>query len=280
MDLKLLEASVHNFQDELFKSITTASYNGSLYENGQKAKEALIRSQSLIMNIHESVKKSLMNSLSKDSSQNWNVYPPIGLNSPELKVYGLLKGKDQDLVFLPVKPIPSTITSGPNSGEIDNVGAIATSKSIIVGVRSQMSSVDKNFDTLMERAFAETLNLRLRTPNITMGEVYLLPLRELDDKEMLNNKVTFKSKLVNVPKFIKTFNAFSNRNKITLEEQYKYDASALVLIDLEKKPACIITCGNDLMKYGYTKSMCDLFDNISPLNFDHRLLNSYKMFCK
>jgi hypothetical protein len=221
MDLNLLQKAVATFQTEIFNSITTATYGGTTYENGQKAKEALIRSQSLIMNIHECVKISFSNTLRNETKENWDVYPPIGRNNPELKIYGLLKGKDQDLVFLPVKLNPTAISDGPNSGETDEVGAMTTSKAVVVGVRSQMSSVDKNFDTLMERAFAETLNLRLRTPVLTMGEVYLLPLKELDDKAMLKNQVCFKSKKVNVAKFVKIFNAFSNRANLHIEEQYK-----------------------------------------------------------
>jgi hypothetical protein len=278
MDLNLLQKAVATFQTELFNSISSATYGGTTYENGQKAKEALIRSQSLIMNIHECVKISFSNSLLTGTTDNWDVYPPIGRNSPELKIHGLLKGKNQDLVFSPVKLSPTTISDGPNAGEVDEVGAVTTSKAVVVGVRSQMSSVDKNFDTLMERAFAETLNLRLRTPILTMGEVYLLPLKELDDKAMLNNKVLFKSKKVNVAKFVKIFNAFSNRASLHIEEQYKYDSSALVLIDLEQTPAAVISNGSDLKKYGYSDQICNMFDRISPLNFDERLLKSYKLF--
>ena len=58
MDKIILQKSITKFKKELFNSITTAEYNGKVYDNGQKAKEALIRSQSLIFNIHESVKNS------------------------------------------------------------------------------------------------------------------------------------------------------------------------------------------------------------------------------
>lgn len=37
-------------------AITTACFNGNTYANGNKAKEALIRSQKIINLIHESVK--------------------------------------------------------------------------------------------------------------------------------------------------------------------------------------------------------------------------------
>ncbi len=275
MDLTLLKDAVSNFQDALFSAITTATYNGVQYDDGQKAKEALIRSQSLIMRIHESTKVSVLSTLQQSFGDNWIVYPPVGANSPELKIFGLLKGKNQDLVFLKDSLVPSTFRDGPNIGVIDTVGEQATNTSIVIGVRSQMSSVDKNFDTLMERAFAETLNLRLRTPILCMGEVYLLPLRELDSKAMKQNKIVFSRKKVNIEKFIRIFNAFSDRQDVRVEEQYKYDASCLVLIDLEQSPAKVITNGAELQEYDVPASLCAQFDKIAPTSFDDRLVTQY-----
>ena len=249
-----------------------------LYDNGQKAKEALIRSQSLIMNIHECTKLSVLATLNQEFEEKWEVHPPVGNTSPELKIYGLLKAKNQDLVFLREEPAPYIIESGPNAGATDLVGEQTTSTSLVIGVRSQMSSVDKNFDTLMERAFAETLNLRLRTPVLCMGEVYLLPLRELDDKAMLNNIVSFKPKKVNIEKFINIFNAFSGRQSVNVEEQYRYDASALVLINLQETPAKIITSGKELAEHDMPEEICSKFDKIAPKNFDKRLVKNYKRF--
>jgi len=278
MDLKLLHNAVERFQTELFSAITTATYNGKSYDNGQKAKEALIRSQSLIMNIHECTKVSVLASLNQAFEGKWEVYPPVGASSPELKIYGLLKAKNQDLVFLREERAPYTIESGPNAGARDLVGEQTTATSLVIGVRSQMSSVDKNFDTLMERAFAETLNLRLRTPVLCMGEVYLLPLRELDDQAMLENTISFKPRKVNIEKFIRIFDAFSGRKSVNVEDQYRYDASALVLIDLEENPAKIITCGDDLISYGIPEKICSKFDKVAPKDFDTRLISNYKKF--
>lgn len=278
MDLDLLKNAVSKFQEALFSAIKTATYNGNIYGNGQKAKEALIRSQSLIMKIHESTKVSVLNTLQANFDNNWVVHPPVEANSPELKIFGLLKGKNQDLVFLKDAQRPLTFDDGPNFGAIDTVGEQATSTSIVIGIRSQMSSVDKNFDTLMERAFAETLNLRLRTPILCMGEVYLLPLRELDSKAMENNQVEFKREKVNIEKFIRIFNAFSDRQSVRVEEQYKYDATCLVLVDLEQSPAKVITSGSELQEYDVPASLCSHFDSIAPVDFDKRIVAQYKKF--
>lgn len=278
MDKNLLQNSINKFQLELFASIRTATYNDKTYQNGQKAKEALIRSQTLIFNVHESVKKSFHTKLKSETNFDWLVHPQLGQTKPELKIYGKLKGKDQDIVFLRTPVRPSRFDDGPNIGQVDAVGIEATKRSIIIGVRSQMSSVDKNFDTLMERAFAETLNLRLRATVITMGEVYVLPIKELDDQSMLRNQVEFSDRRVKVEKFIRIFNSFSGRSDLKFENQYKYDASALVLLDLQQNPPKIIFNRKDLKQYDFNDEVCCLFENISAEGFDERLLKNYLAF--
>jgi hypothetical protein len=51
MDKIVLQKSINKFKKKLFDTITSAAYNGKIYDDGQKAKEALIRSQSLIFYI-------------------------------------------------------------------------------------------------------------------------------------------------------------------------------------------------------------------------------------
>ena len=277
MDKLLLQDSIEKFKLDLFSSIRSASYSGKTYTNGQKAKEALIRSQSLINYIHEVVKVSFFTKLKEDTAFSWTVHPPINKTKPELDIYGKIKKKKQDVVFLRTPERSFQFLDGPNVGQIDRVGVEATKRSIIIGIRSQMSSVDKNFDTLMERAFAETLNMRLRFPVITMGEVYLLPIEELDDEAMKKNKITF-TKRVKIEKFIRTFNSFSGRSSLNLEEQYKYDASALILVDFKQDPPKIIYNKIDLKQYGFSEEVCSMFEKISAHGFDERLLENYRSF--
>tara|TARA_B100000886_G_scaffold164327_1_gene112087 strand:+ start:2130 stop:2993 length:864 start_codon:yes stop_codon:yes gene_type:complete len=277
MDKLLLQDSIEKFKLDLFSSIRSASYGGKTYTNGQKAKEALIRSQSLINYIHEAVKASFFTKLKEDTAFSWTVHPPINKTKPELDIYGKIKKKKQDVVFLRTPERSFQFLDGPNVGQIDRVGVEATKRSIIIGIRSQMSSVDKNFDTLMERAFAETLNMRLRFPVITMGEVYLLPIEELDDEAMKKNKITF-TKRVKIEKFIRTFNSFSGRSSLDLEEQYKYDASALILVDFKQDPPKIIYNKIDLKQYGFSEEVCSMFEKISAHGFDERLLENYRSF--
>lgn len=274
MKKEKIVATLIDFQSSLFYSIKNARYGFDDYSNGHEAKEALIRSQTLIMNIHELVKTSIYERLNKD---NWKVHPPIGKTKPELKIYGLLKAKNQDIVFTTGAINPTIIDFGINQGKIDPIGLEATEKSIVIGVRSQMSSVDKNFDTLMERTFAETLNLRLRAKNLVMGEVYLLPLKELDDTAMKSNIVKFKDKFVPIEKFVKIFNAFTHRENINIENQYKYDASALLIVDFEKNLPHVIMNGEDLAAYGFDQNICTMFNEVAPSGFIDRLLRAYNV---
>ncbi len=278
MNKGLLQTSINKFKSELFSCITTATYNGKQYENGQKAKEAAIRSQTLILNVHEAVKQSFYQELKNKTKFNWTAHPPINKGKPELKIYGKIKGKDQDIVFLRTPVSSYKFNDGPNIGEVDLVGVEATKRSIIIGVRSQMSSVDKNFDTLMERAFAETLNLRLREPIITMGEVYVIPIQALDDKSMLQNKIKFGEKKERLEKFIRTFYSFSGRSDLKIQNAYKYDASALVILDLQQEPPKIIFDKKDLKNYGFNDEICSMFEHISADGFDVRLCESYIKF--
>ena len=277
MDKLLLQDSIEKFKLDLFSSIKRASYNGKTYTNGRKAKEALIRSQSLINYIHEAVKASFFTKLNEDTGFSWTVHPPMNKTKPELDIYGKIKKKKQDVVFLRTPERSFQFLDGPNVGQIDRVGIEATKRSIIIGVRSQMSSVDKNFDTLMERAVAETLNIRLRFPVISMGEVYVLPVEELDEKAMEKNKIKF-TKKVKIEKFIRIFNSFSGRSSLDLEEGYKYDASALVLVDLKQDPPKIIYNKMDLKQYGFSEEVCSMFEKISAHGFDERLLENYMCF--
>ena len=69
--------------------------------------------------------------------------------------------------------------------EIDPYGEEYSKNTLVINVRSQMSSLAKNSDTLFERTFAEAMNLHMQYPDIVLGEVYLIPINEYDDEEAL-----------------------------------------------------------------------------------------------
>lgn len=105
MEMSLLQIAVKKIKSELEQTIRTATYKGQHYGNGQQAKNALIRSQNLIMKIHEVVKISLDRELRKFITH-YTIHPPLEEQKPELALSGFIKRKKQDVVFPPIlRPI-------------------------------------------------------------------------------------------------------------------------------------------------------------------------------
>lgn len=278
MNITQLEQAVSEIKGDLEAAIRTCRCIGREYPNGQKAKEALIRSQRLIMKVHEVTKASLSAALHTEGLSH-TIHPPLGASGPELKVTGFIKAKQQDVVALidAQRPTPETIQEGPLEGFRDDIGKAASEKAIVIGVRSQMSSVAKNFDTLMERAFAETLNLRLRLPSLVMAEVYLLPVVEYDDVAMVSNRVAFKPGFVPVERFIKTFIGISGRQNDDLDASlYKYDRSCLVLVDCREDLPRVFETLEQLKAEGIVRADLELdFGKLSPRGFCTDLVEAY-----
>jgi hypothetical protein len=276
MDIELLKTAVSEIKDDIETAITSSQFNGRNYDNGQKAKEALIRSSKLILKIHEVTKVSLNKSIKQRPHV---IHPPLNSSSPELSITGFIKAKKQDIVILFDNAIPKReeIVSGPMKGEFDKIGKDVSNRSIIVGIRSQLSSVAKNFDTLMERAFAETLNLRLRLPNCVMGEVYLLPVYEYDDRAMVQNRVEWKDRPVPVDKFIRTFIGISQRKAVlNTNDLYKYERSCLLLVNLKTNPPKVYLTTDELKEDSIiSESFEEHFEILSPLNFADDLISVY-----
>jgi len=283
MDIKLLQIAIQSIGDLIKSTVETSSFtksNGDVVhkDNGLQAREALIRSEILIQKIHEVTKVSLNQELQRNGYKNYTVHPPLGKPSPEKDVWGLLKKKKQDVVILFKDGKEELITEGPLTGQKDLLGKDATKDSIVIGVRSQLSSIDKNFDTLMERAFAETMNMRLRHPDLIMGEVYMLAVKEYDEQSMKNNKVKFKTKFTNVEKFISIFNGISGRNNSDdLLESYKYEKSALILVDFSQTPIKVYQTIDELKQDNIVSNeFKGDYNLLTPKNFTEGLVKKYK----
>ena len=291
MDMNLLAKAIEEIKKDIdyavkhssfinsYGEVQTHNSKGEKFENGLKAREALIRSEKLIQKIHELTKVSLDKELKNKGFSEYEIHPPLGQPSPEKDVWGLLKKKKQDVVILFKQPSKEKITEGPLKGDYDLLGKEATKNSIVIGVRSQLSSIDKNFDTLMERAFAETMNLRLRHPYLIMGEVYLIPVKEYDEQAMKNNVISFKDKFTNVEKFISIFNGISDRqNHTDILESYKYEKSALILVDFSQSPVKVYTTIQELKEDGIVSQSFDGdYNLIAPQNFTKGLIKKYQI---
>ncbi len=214
-----------NDQLKLFKQMI----EDAIRSNGVEGKNYCIRTQAPINLIHDAVKQELIDhGITKEL-----IFPPLGESKPEIKLAGFLKQKDQDVCVIPEgiekksTPIDWGLMAFQN--ETDPYGFDFSSNTLVINVRSQMSSIAKNADTLFERTFAEAINLHLRYPNMVLGEVYLIPVYEYDDAEAAKKNVAFKDKPVKIEKFISFFDAINKRQII--EETYKYERCTLLIVD-------------------------------------------------
>jgi len=123
----------------------------------------------------------------------YRINPPIDNTKPELKLAGFIKQKYQDVCVSPrgIAPEKELLTEGVLLEETDLYGKSYTEKTISINIRSQMSSLAKNFDTLYERTIAEAQNLHERCPKMVLGEVYMIPVYEYDAAEMAKKKIQF-----------------------------------------------------------------------------------------
>lgn len=242
------------------RAILSAQFNGKSYANGNKAKEALIRSQRIINYIHEFVK----NEFKRCGVPPQMIFPPIGTSKPEKKIKGFLKSKNQDILIIPFERlIPLTNTELPELEQI-----------LSVNVRSQLSSLSKNIDTLYERTFAEALNLHLSYPNQCLGEVYLIPTHEYDDEAMLQNRVIYKS-VSKIEKYILWFQAINNR-RATSKDEYKYERVCLLIADFRQETPKLYNSIEELKNDGLIPQNSTVnLENLTVENFAEELLAIY-----
>lgn len=236
-DLKILNGKLLAIKD---------LYEKAIISGGTVAVHSLIRSQRLIGIIHDYIKEELISfGISPDK-----ITPKLNKSSPELRMAGFLKRKKQDISVLGEIPKNEKIKEGVLLDENDEVSKDTLNKSLSINVRSQLSSIGKNFDTLYERTFAEALNLHLRVPELVMGEVYMLSLIGYDPDKMLKNQVGWKEKFP--IKYIPAFRALNNRNSVS-SDGYKYERVCLLIVDFSKEQPKIIESSEELYKLGWIK---------------------------
>lgn len=211
-------------------------------------KSSKIRTSTLIKFIHDTVKTEFINNnihpslINPSKTQLKRVInppkkkykKPRRLEDKELQIAGFLKTKKQDISIIPnnVPIAPRNLSMDTMlNGHYDLFGDAFTESILSVNVRSQLSSIDKNFDTLYERTFAESLNLHLRFPNMVLGEVYLIPTKEYDDKASKSGRIVFKK--IDIAKYIAAFQAINLRIDKN-DALYKYERSCLLVVDFDR----------------------------------------------
>lgn len=248
-------------------------YEDAILNKGRKGVHSLIRSKKLIDCVHEFIKHELV----KQGVDPLKILPPLGHTNPELTMAGFLKRKSQDISVLSESPKEEIIDDGVLIGEKDKISKELMNKSISINIRSQLSSLGKNFDTLFERTFAEALNLHLRAPKLVMGEVYMVPLIAYDPDEIDNRKISWKERLpVN---YIPAFQALNNR-KTDDDEGYKYERVCLLIIDFRQNPPKIIDSVQTFIDEGMLDENIAKKFSLSGLTineFVSDVLNTYKI---
>jgi len=255
---------------EAFKSLI----DSSIISGGVAGKQAMIRSSKPINNIHEVVKAELIrNGIAQD-----RIHPPLGASKPELKLAGFFKQKYQDVCVEPKSYTSKKqeLKDGLLQGVIDEYGKRFTERTISINIRSQVSSLAKNFDTMYERTIAEAQNLHVRCPKMVLGEVYMIAVPEYDSEAMKNNEVKFVDRIGTVEKYIKSFQAINNRTS-TKKGEYKYERACLLIVDFSQKPVKIYHHDKELRKAGLLpKESTASIEDLNWESFTSSILTTYE----
>jgi hypothetical protein len=249
-------------------------------KGGEGGKHSIIRSQKPILFLHEAVKSALISS----GIDNEVLYPKLGESTPELNLAGYFKQKQQDIVIIP-KDLDKTkevLTEGLLVNIEDEFGRDFTEHSVSINVRSQISSLSKNFDTMYERTIIEAYNLHLRCPKMCLGEVYMIAIPEIDSGAVKNNELVFKNSEVAkknnskiCERYINAFQAINERVEIK-NEFYKYESVCLLIVDFSCNEPKIFDTTKELIEAGLLDANTNC--RIEPLswnNFTNRLLKVY-----
>ncbi|AKI97991.1 hypothetical protein [Kosmotoga pacifica] len=181
--------------------------------------------------------------------------------TPEKKCKGYFKTKKQDIL---VTKSQSKICFEPE---------------LSINVRSQMSSIQKNYDTLYERLIAEAVNLHEEYPNLVCGYLYLLPTIGLDSKDLSKGIINPREQY-NLEQYIESFLIISGRHSKE-DAIYKYEAFGLILIDLDSNGNFKLVTDLDYLVAikRISKKFADefrvRFNELSPLLFMERLIKEY-----
>jgi hypothetical protein len=226
------------------------SIEDAIEAEGTEGKNNLIRSQKPINLLHEIVKSELV----RNGVNAQRIYPKVGQSKGELSLFGYLKRKAQDICVVPnnVGRKEETLhIEGLLNGKVDNFGKNYTQRILSINVRSQLSSTEKNFDTLYERTYAEPLNLHLRCPKMVLGEFYMIVVRDYDSDAANKKKVAFKNRkdfASNLEKYILSFQAVNmrastGRNALTL---HRYERVCLLVVDFRSSPPKVFNTDDEL----------------------------------
>ena len=250
----------------------------AIIEGGVEGKNNLIRTQRPICILHDAAKLAFI----KEGINPNRIKPRLGEHVGEQKLAGFFKCKDQDICFMPnnaVKKQEVLDFDGILKGTTDIYGHELTERILSVNVRSQLSSIAKNFDTLYERTFAEALNLHLRCEKMVLGEFYMIPVFSYDDKAAQEHKVAFlqnKNVASHIQKYIYSFSAVNNR-RVQQGEEYKYERVCLLIVDFSKPTPVVYSTDEQLKRDGLLpRNSTASIEQLNFPSFARTLLDIYE----
>ena len=258
IDARISTSSVNHISLEESLEIIKISVEDVIKFSGEAGKKSLITSQQLINLLHEVVKSSLI-----IEGVNSNlIHPPLGQANGEKTLAGFLKFKKQDICVFPNNKFPRTervdFNGLYNTGTTEPYGELFSEHILSINLRSQLSSLGNNIDTMFERTYAEPLNLHRRLPKMVLGEVYLISVRELNSTQVAQNNPVYKpftaSTANYLERYIKGFSALNLRAS-QRDDDFKYERIALIVADFFQTPVKIYNTTQDLIN-----------DNLLPAN--------------
>lgn len=238
--------------------IIKASIEDVIRSGGASGKKSLITSQQLVNLLHETIKSSLV----AEGVNPLNIRPTPGSANPEITLAGFLKFKKQDVCVFPNNLQPRQESLDFNglftTGVTELYGELFTEHILSINVRTQLSSLGKNIDTMFERTYAEPLNLHRRVPKMVLGEMYLISVRELNSGQIANNNPVYTnftaSTSQQLEKYIKGFAAL-NLRRGQRDDDFKYERVALIIADFSQNPVKVYNTTEELIQ-----------DNLLPAN--------------
>ncbi|MCF8335405.1 MAG: hypothetical protein K9H65_02270 [Bacteroidales bacterium] len=248
--------------------------------SGESGKKSLITSQQIINLVHEVIKISLV-----DQGINPElIYPNIGQSRGEKILAGFLKFKQQDICVFPNNktPVEEDINFDGlfRTNTKEPYGELFSEHILSINVRSQLSSLGNNIDTMYERTYAEPLNLHRRVPKMVLGEVFLISIRQLDSQAVSNKQVrykTFSNTDANyLERYIKGFSALNLRAS-QRDDDFKYERVALIPVDFSQNPVKIYSTTKQLKDDGLLPDDSNAtMDNLCYEGFVERLIQVYE----
>jgi len=260
--------------------IIKVSIEDVIRSGGASGKTSLITSQQLVNLLHETIKSSLV----AEGVSSFNIRPSIGAANPEITLAGFLKFKKQDVCVFPnnLQPRQESIDFNGlfNSGVTEPYGELFTEHVLSINVRTQLSSLAANVDTMFERTYAEPLNLHRRVPKMVLGEMYLISVKELDSGQIAHNNPVYSNLTAatsrQLERYIKGFSAL-NMRKGQRDDDFKYERVALIIADFSQNPVRIYSTTQQLIQDNLLPAdSTATIDNLHFNGFIRTLLDCYE----